>query len=163
MPLLVDGHNLIGQMPDLNLADSDDEAQLVLLLRRYAARKRGRRVVVVFDHGVYGHPQNLSGYGVECHFAMSPEDADHDLIRRIRAIRRKGEWQVVTSDRAVAGEARARGMKVVSAQEFARKLQALGTPAVHPRTKDTDHTLSPDEVEEWLRMFGVSPDDEAAD
>src|SRR5262245_8805655 len=38
MHLLVDGHNLIGQMPGLSLADPDDEAQLVLLLRGYAMR-----------------------------------------------------------------------------------------------------------------------------
>ncbi|MCG8348305.1 MAG: hypothetical protein MI924_11065, partial [Chloroflexales bacterium] len=63
MPVLVDGHNLIGQLPNLNLADHDDEAQLVMLLRHYTTRKRGRRVVVVFDHGVYGHPDNLNGYG----------------------------------------------------------------------------------------------------
>ena len=52
MPLLVDGHNLIGQVPGLSLADADDEAQLVQLLRRYSTAKRGRQVVVVFDRGV---------------------------------------------------------------------------------------------------------------
>ena len=157
MPVLVDGHNLIGQLPILNLADHDDEAQLVMLLRRYATRKRGRRVVVVFDHGVYGHPDNLNGYGVECHFAKSPSDADSELIRRIRAIKRAGEWQVITSDRAVAGEARARGIKVVAAEEFVRRLLAPNAPTVNPGRKYGDRLLSPDEVEEWLRLFGVDP------
>lgn len=159
MPVLVDGHNLIGQMPNLSLADSDDEAQLVLLLRRYATRKRRGKVVVVFDHGVYGHPENLNGYGVECHFAMSPRDADSYLIRRIRSIRRTGDWYVVTSDRAVAGEARARGIRVVSARAFARTLLALNEPSVRAEDKANDRPLSAQEIEEWLRLFGESPND----
>src|SRR5262245_65721141 len=102
MHLLVDGHNLIAQMPGISLADADDEARLVLLLRGFAARKRGRRVLVVFDRGVYGHPQQLDGYGVTCYFAKSPQDADTQLIRRLRALKRPGEWMLVSSDRAVA-------------------------------------------------------------
>ncbi len=160
MPLLVDGHNLIGHMPDLSLADSDDEAQLVFRLRKYATRKRGRRVVVIFDHGVYGHPQQLNGYGVECHFSTSPRDADADLIRRIRAIQHKNEWQVITSDRAIADTARACGIRVLSAQEFARRLHVLDQPATVHDDKQGEKTLPPHEVEEWLRLFGVDPNND---
>ena len=79
MPLLIDGHNLIGQIPGLSLTDEHDEADLVMLLRRYTTAKRGRQVVVVFDRGVYGHPQRLDGYGITCAFARSPQDADAQL------------------------------------------------------------------------------------
>lgn len=159
MPLLVDGHNLIAHIPGLSLADSDDEAQLVLLLRRYALVRRGRRVVVVFDRGVYGHPQTLNGYGVECHFAHSPDDADKELVRRIRKIRRTSEWQLVTSDRAVAGAARSRQIVVISAPDFALRLQKLVQPTVQPDRKYSDRPPSKQEVEDWLRFFGV--DEEA--
>lgn len=155
MPLLVDGHNLIGQLPQLRLSDQDDEFQLVLLLRSYATQKRGRRVVVIFDGGVRGHPANLNGYGVECHFAFAPRDADAELIKRIRAMKQKGEWQVVTSDRAVAGEARVRGIPVISAQEFARRLQTAPNPQTSLREKQSDRPLSPEEIKEWLRLFGI--------
>jgi uncharacterized protein len=158
MPILIDGHNLIGQLPNLSLADPDDEAQLVLLLRRYAARRRGRKIVVVFDGGVYGHPDHLSGYGVEARFARSPSDADSELIRRIRAVRRRDEWLVVSSDRAVAGAAQAHGIPVLSAQAFARRLAALDQPRVSPQAKHADRPLSPAEVEEWLRLFGLEAD-----
>jgi len=33
MPYLIDGHNLIAQMPGFSLSDPDDEARLVLRLR----------------------------------------------------------------------------------------------------------------------------------
>lgn len=159
MTLLIDGHNLIAQIPTLTLADAHDEADLVLLLRRYAARKRGRHIVVVFDGGVYGHPQNLNGYGVECHFACSPKDADALLIKRIRSIQRAAEWQVVTSDRAVAGVAQGRGIQVLSSQAFARLLVPPDGPVVHADDKDACYTPDPCEIQEWLRLFGANDDD----
>ncbi len=163
MSLLIDGHNLIGQIPTLSLADSNDEAELVLLLRRYAARKRGRRIVVVFDGGVYGHPHNLNGYGVECYFAQSPKDADAILMKRIRSIRRRGEWQVVTSDRAVAGTARAQGIQVISSQTFAHLLVSPAVAPVYPDDKTAHYTSTPQEIQEWLRLFGVDTDDTETD
>jgi predicted RNA-binding protein with PIN domain len=161
MPILIDGHNLIGQMRSISLSDPEDEAKLVMLLRRYATKKRGRRVVVIFDGGVYGHPDNLNGYGVEARFARSPTDADSELIRRIRAVRRRDEWQVVSSDNAVAGAARAQGVPVMSSQEFARRLEALDAPKPNAslREKRNDRPLSKAEVDEWMRLFGVSEDE----
>ncbi|NJN18363.1 MAG: hypothetical protein HC822_19960 [Oscillochloris sp.] len=155
MPVLVDGHNLIGQMDEISLSDHDDEAQLVMWLRRYATRKRGRRVVVIFDGGVYGHPENLNGYGVEARFARSPSDADHELIKQIRAIKRRDEWLVVSSDRAVTREAEVRKIPVISAQEFARRLRALREPKAGIREKRNDRPLTKAEVEEWMRFFGL--------
>jgi hypothetical protein len=155
MPILVDGHNLIGQMPNISLSDPDDEAQLVMLLRRYAARRRGRKVVVIFDGGVYGHPDNLSGYGVEAKFAKAPGDADGELIKRIRTVKRRDEWVVVSSDRAVAGEAQARGIPVVSSQEFARRLAGIDLPRASLNAKRNDRPLTRAEIEEWMRVFGV--------
>lgn len=160
MPILVDGHNLIGQMPNISLSDPDDEAQLVMLLRRYAARRRGRKVVVVFDGGVYGHPDNLNGYGVEASFARAPGDADGELIRRIRAVKRRDEWVVVSSDRAVAGEAQARGIPVVSSQEFARRLASMDLPRASLNAKRNDRPLTRAEIEEWMRIFGVEEGDD---
>jgi uncharacterized protein len=159
MPILIDGHNLIGQMPNINLADPDDEARLVMLLRRYAARKKGRKIVVIFDGGIYGHPEQLNGYGVEARFARSPSDADSELIKRIRTIKRRDEWIVVSSDRAVAGVAQAHGVPVLSAQIFARRLVALDQPRASLNAKRNDRPLSPAEVEEWLRVFGLRPED----
>jgi uncharacterized protein len=163
MHLLIDGHNLIGQLPSINLADADDEAQLVMLLRRYATSKRGRQVVVVFDRGVYGHPQHLDGYGVTCHFAMSPQDADAQLIRRIGGLRRPGDWTLVSSDRQVTRAARERGMRVIGAREFAARLLAPTAPQAEAREEKHDVRLSEADVAEWLELFGEpSEQDDAA-
>ena len=159
MHLLVDGHNLIGQMPGLSLADPDDEAPLVLLLRGSAARKRGRQVVVVFDRGVYGHPQQLDGSGVSCYFAKSPQDADTQLIRRLRALRRPREWTLVSSDRQVRRVAEECGVRVIGAREFAAQLRAPNVPARPPAEKP-EARLSSAEIAEWLRIFGEASEEE---
>jgi predicted RNA-binding protein with PIN domain len=158
MHLLVDGHNLIGQISGISLADADDEAQLVMLLRGYATRKRGRQVVVVFDHGVYGHPQQLNGYGVSCYFAMSPQDADTQLIKRLRALRRPADWALVSSDRQVTRVAKERGVRVIGAREFAAQLVAPSTQPVAQHEEKRDAHLSEAEIAEWLRLFGEPPD-----
>jgi len=162
MHLLIDGHNLIGQIPSISLADAEDEAQLVMLLRRYAMSKRGRQVVVVFDRGVYGHPQRLDGYGVTCHFAMSPHDADTQLIRRIGALRRPGDWTLVSSDRQVTRVAKERGMRVIGAREFAARLLAPTAPPAEAREEKRDVRLSEAEVAEWLQLFGEPSDQDSA-
>jgi len=157
IPLLIDGHNLIGQIPGLSLADPDDEGDLVMLLRRYTTARRGRQVVIVFDHGMYGHPQTLDGYGISCHFARSPQDADAQLIKRIQALKRPRDWTLVTSDRQVVRAAEDRGVRVISSHTFARQLL---TPAqsAGAQVEQRDIRLSEAEIAEWLRLFGEAPE-----
>ena len=149
MPLLIDGHNLIGRLPDLRLDDPQDEAKLVARLRAYHART-GKRVTVVFDHGLPGgRSRELSGGRVEVVFASTGHTADGILRERVRRARDPRGLTVVTSDRAVIAAARARGARVLRSEEFAAQLRA-------PRPVDDgeqDVHLSAKEVEEWLKVF----------
>ncbi|HLF26071.1 MAG TPA: NYN domain-containing protein [Anaerolineae bacterium] len=154
--LLIDGHNLIGQMPDLSLADLDDEEKLVALLRKYAARRRAR-IVVVFDSGMAGHSggrsQTLSGGGVEAVFAGSHTDADRVLIERMRELKRPREWALVSSDRAIQAAAERHRVSVVEAAEFAKML-APPKPAEKPPDEDRDDKPDrEDNISQWLRLF----------
>ena len=149
MPLLIDGHNLIGRLPDIRLDDPDDEAKLVARLRTYSART-GKRMTVVFDHGLPGgHSRGLSGGGVKVVFAAASRSADGILRERIRRARDPRGLTVVTSDREVQVAAEARGVRVVRSDEFAAQLSA---PPIAPEEKDVQ--LSAEEVEEWLKVFG---------
>ena len=40
MPFLIDGHNVIAVLSDIDLADPDDEAKLVVKLRAWSGRER---------------------------------------------------------------------------------------------------------------------------
>lgn len=156
--LLIDGHNLIGQMPDLSLADPDDEQKLVVLLRKYAAR-RSARVIVVFDSGLPGGRSNeLSGGGVTAVFAGSHTNADRVLMERIRELKKPGEWIVVSSDREVQLAAARRHLIVWSSQDF---LKRLTPPSVKGKASPVEPPVNQTDVAEWLRIFGDVPQDEA--
>ncbi len=161
MHILVDGHNLIGQVPGMSLADPDDEAKLVMLLRRYTTAKRGRRALVIFDRGVYGHPLKLDGYGVTCQFARSPQDADAQLIKTIATLKR-GEWSVVSSDRRVADAARARGLRTFDGRTFAAMILPPGRKAKAPDEKP-EVPLSAAQIAEWRQILDLPEDDREAD
>jgi len=151
MPILIDGHNLIGRLPDLRLDDPDDEAKLVLRLRAYAARTR-KRITVVFDQGLPGgEAPQLSGAGVKVVFASAGRSADGVLRERIRRDSDPRGLLVVTSDVGVAAAAQARGARVMRSEEFAAQLVAPAADAADGR----ETTLSEAEVEEWLRLFGA--------
>lgn len=150
MPLLIDGHNLIGQMPDLRLDDPDDEAKLVARLRTYCARE-DKRATVVFDHGLPGGwSEALSGGGVRVVFASAGRNADGILRERIRNARDPRGLMVITSDRAVIAAAKAGKVRVMQAEVFAAR---LGTPADAAESEQGPQ-LSPEEVEEWMQVFG---------
>ncbi|UCC64553.1 MAG: NYN domain-containing protein [Anaerolineae bacterium] len=154
MPLLVDGHNLIGQLPVIRLDDPHDEAKLVERLRRYQARTRAS-ITVIFDGGVpAGWSADLSGGGIRVVFSRPGVPADALILRRIRQVRNPRGLMVVTSDTEVARAARGRGIRVLPSHEFAAELDA--PPDAKPaEAKPTDVRLSPQEVKEWLSLFGT--------
>jgi predicted RNA-binding protein with PIN domain len=155
MPLLIDGHNLIGRLPDLRLDDPDDEAKLVARLRAYCVHT-GKRATVVFDRGLPGgRSRELSDGRLEVVFAAAGHIADGILRERIHRARDPRGLVVVTSDRQVVAAAQARGARVMRSEEFAARLSAprpVDGGEVNHEEKDVH--LSAEEVEEWLDLFG---------
>ena len=87
MPILIDGHNLIGRIPSLSLQDPHDEEKLVSLLKSYRART-GKALTVVFDPGDGPSlSERRKQGGVEIIFAPSGSNADSVIIRRVRRSR----------------------------------------------------------------------------
>ncbi|GBD09743.1 hypothetical protein HRbin22_02004 [Candidatus Thermoflexus japonica] len=154
MPFLIDGHNLIGAMPDLHLEDPDDEARLVERLQRLAMRT-GRRILVVFDRGVPGGASFLSRGGVTVRFAPAGVTADELMIQRIRSERNPRGLIVVSSDRSVQEAARRHGASVWSAAEFLAYMQRhLGeAPASTGIAEEKPDEVDEAELDYWLRLF----------
>jgi hypothetical protein len=149
MPLLIDGHNLIGCIPDLRLNDPDDEAELVRRVRRYCWRHR-RRATIVFDAGLPGGPApHLSGGPVQVIFAPVGSDADAILLRRIRSAQDPRGLVVVSSDGTVRRAAREQGARVVPSEDFAVGLTATPTAA----GPEPEKPGGVGDLEEWLRLF----------
>lgn len=158
MPYLIDGHNLIHYLDDIHLDDPHDEAKLVIKLRGFCAR-RSKKVVVVFDHGLPGGYSQLSTPSVMVVFASAVHtNADNIIRERINNIRDIKGWTVVSTDNEVLDSARTAGMRGMKCVDFAeiltRKLDEKPHEGENPNVM-----VSPDEVQEWLTLFGVDADE----
>ena len=152
MPYLIDGHNLIAQMPGLALSDPDDEVRLVLRLRQYAARKK-QKITVVFDHGIPGGwSRDLSTGPVQVVFAGSHTNADRIILERVREAKTPTNLKIVSSDGEIRRAAEARRAEAITSQEFVQMLDK--PPTREPRRDARENvSLSKDEVKEWMRLF----------
>jgi hypothetical protein len=162
MNYLIDGHNLIARTPGLSLADPDDEAKLVGLLRRWTAADPRRKVIVIFDAGLpAGEDKRLSGGGVKAIFAPNNTTADRLLQRRIADVRDPAAYIVVSSDAAILAAAARRRVPAQRSEAFAAAMMADRTfsggekpPAERPEPP----AMAPDELQEWLALFGPEPE-----
>jgi predicted RNA-binding protein with PIN domain len=149
VPILIDGHNLIGRLATLSLQDPDDEEKLLRLLRSYQART-GKAITVVFDPGGQFVPPRTRRLGaIEVVFAPQGSEADRVIVRRVRQSRDPRGWLVVTSDRRLAEQVVGQGARVQSAEAFAEELGRPGETEVDWK----DAPPSPDEVKAWLTLF----------
>lgn len=154
MPYLVDGHNLIPKL-GLRLDSVDDEMELIAILQEFCRLER-RQVEVYFD----GAPTPQAGTrklgSVTAHFVRLGATADDAIRRRLKKLGRAAKnWTVVSSDRQVQAEAREVHANIIPSDSFAGLLKQARASA--PKI-ERDQTLSPNEVEEWLKLFGGKRD-----
>ena len=125
MPYLIDGHNLIGTLPDIRLSDPNDEMKLVNKLRSFAARKQ-KKLTVIFDGGLPGGRSYASTHMVEIIFASSEHtSADDLLIRRIPRLKDPRGWTLVTSDLKIIALAKGYRLNIVKSAAFAQTLNQI--------------------------------------
>lgn len=153
MPYLIDGHNLIARLPDIDLADPDDEAKLVIKLRGFAA-KHGKKCTVIFDGGIPGGYSTMSNKSVRVIFASAfHTNADNILRQRIRKIPDAQNWTIISSDNEVLDFARRHKMRAKTSSEFVQQLQRK--PRIQDTRGESTHVqVSKDEIDEWLDIFG---------
>lgn len=151
MPILIDGHNLIGRLSTLSLGDPNDEEKLIRVLGSYRART-GRSITVIFDPGGgFALPRARRYRGIDVVFAPHGSSADTLIAQRVKKSRDRLGWLVVTSDRQLAAKVEALGARVQSADAFARELEPREAEDEGPGWKD--EPLSPDQVDDWLALF----------
>ncbi len=157
MPYLIDGHNLIHALPDIDLEDDHDEVKLVQRLRGFFGRIN-KKAEVIFDHGLPGGVNaDLSNSQVKVAWAAAHHsNADAVIKRRVKKHRDPGQLIVVSSDHEVLNAAATRGARTMTSQQFADFMrETLAAAAEQDRSGDVQ--LSASEVDEWLRLFGGDP------
>lgn len=154
MPYLIDGHNLIHYLDDIRLDSPNDEAELVIKLRGFCARRK-KKIVVIFDQGLPGGLSQLSTPSVKVIFASYQQTTADRIIReRIHAITDIKGWIVVSSDNEVLAEAENAGMRGMKCAQFAELLQKPLEEKPHP-SENPNLRFSEKEVDEWLGIFGI--------
>ncbi len=157
MPLLIDGHNLIGQMSDIRLSDPDDEAKLVQRLQSYYRLTR-EPITVVFDSGaVQGIGKPAAGPGVTVIYASSNEDADAVIRRRIERERTPRSLTVISGDRRITDLAQVCGAPVIKSRDFAQQMAERLNPTANPAREDDKPKTTSDDVDYWLGIFKEPP------
>lgn len=160
MAYLIDGNNLIGHTPSLNLRDPISKHRLVSKLRIFQKVKM-TKVTLVFD----GPPEpNLLDKKFQTKrfsivYPSEDENAD-DVIKKIilkQSDRRR--FFVVSSDREIKSFAKARGAKALSSKEFNKELvKVLKEYKKSLETTKKDTPLTALEINHWLEIFGTKND-----
>jgi len=153
MNYLIDGHNLIGKLPGLELSMLDDEQGLIELLNRFGQGSR-HRLEVYFD-GAPAWQAGVRSFGkVRAHFVSASSSADEAIrIQLARLGKSASNWVVVSSDRSVQAAAHEAHARALSAEDFANQIQARKNPTAGEKETPKDQPLSEAEVNEWLKVF----------
>lgn len=157
MPLLVDCYNVLMQTMPPSLAGLD-EAGLCMALGH--SRWGAGGVVVVAD----GSPKPLGTSAsphlrAELIYSGKGRSADDVILEQVNASSAPRRVTVVTSDHALQKAVKRRGVKVIESsvlvQELARNPKRFRVPEDRPPIPDR---LTGDEVDRWLRRFGIPTD-----
>ncbi len=129
MAYIIDGHNLIGVLPDISLSQPDDEARLIARLLSYRAQGAGQ-MIVFFDGNPLSvapdpgrHPTSIPSWpGMAVHYAPPGKSADDAIVDFLRSNRQPGQYAVVTNDQGLTARVRSLGASILSASEFSSQM-----------------------------------------
>lgn len=151
MPYIIDGHNLIAALPDIELHDAEDERALVEKLQKLEQRER-RPIYVYFDRGQIGGRNDYRIGRIHVRFCIPPRTADDAIRDHLRSIGKQGpNWVVVSSDREVAAAAERIGARSVTSGAFVDQLRMHEHDESPPGKPEKP--LSKDEIEAWEALF----------
>ena len=143
----------------MSLQDIDDEIQLVKLLQEFCRINR-KRVEVYFDNAPPGSPGARNYGSVIARFIRQGRTADQAIQQKLKRLAGDARnWTVVSSDREVQVNARSARAKILPAEDFAEQLIGLEGGTGQGSVRE-EHDLSPQEVEDWLKIFGIDGEDE---
>ncbi len=154
--LVIDGYNVIHRLPAfrrfLEVSLERAREELIQLVRAYVARRKVSAVVVFDGQAGLAAPDWPANGRLRVLFSRPPRDADaviRDLVTR--AENRKA-LTVVTDDVEIIRFAAANQVPSLSTSVFYDRLNQR--PATTEVDGKYDSPLSPDELDDWLQLFG---------
>ena len=160
MAYIVDGNNVMGQMPGWHRDKSKARRALLELLGEFARVKKAR-VTAVFDGAPDpAVPEGSAFRGVKVLYAERGSDADTRIVRLVEESLNPRGLTVVTSDRNLAFLVRSRGAAVSRSGKFRMEVEHLLESA--PSADDGEQFEAGD-INSWLRYFGSLPEDDVTE
>lgn len=168
MSLLIDGYNLLhaAGLMGRRLGPGGLERARAALLGFLAASltpEELARTIVVFDAGPEAprdRPREEVLHGIQVRYAAPGEEADDALEQLIAADSAPKQLTVVSGDHRLQKAARRRKASAIASETWwselkRRRDQGNPPPERLPRTSKPTEPLTPEEVEDWLKVFGV--------
>jgi predicted RNA-binding protein with PIN domain len=160
MAYVVDGNNVMGQVPGWHRDKSKSRRALLEKLAAFARVKKAR-VTVVFDGGPDSAvPEGSAFHGVRVLYAERGSDADSRIEHLVEASTDPRGLTIVTSDRELAFRVRSRGAAVIRSGQFRSRIERLLESI--PGAEDGEQ-FEVGDVNAWLRYFGSLPQDDIPD
>jgi predicted RNA-binding protein with PIN domain len=161
MSYLVDGNNVMAQRVGWHRDKPKARRRLMDELARFAAGARAR-VRVVFDGAPEPHFADGAVYkGVRVFYSERGSNADERIKQMVEMERERHTLIVVTSDRALSDYVRRCGARVLRSGDFRKKMEGLALNL--DAAKRSDEPSLKGELTEWMRYFGVAPEDDEED
>jgi predicted RNA-binding protein with PIN domain len=165
MALLIDGYNLLhaaGLMGRRLGPGGLERARkgLLSLLASSLTPEEIAKTVVVFDAGPEAprdRPRAELQHGIQVRYSELGEEADDELERLIAADSAPRQLTVVSGDHRLQRAARRRKARAVDSEAWLTELEGRRHAAkpIPPGSLKPTGPLSADEVEDWLREFGM--------
>lgn len=161
---LIDGYNLMhlsGRLRfEMQFNLSEALNHLVAMLGDFAIRHRAE-VTIVFDGSPPEGPGTIrTGPAVNVRFVGAGAKADPVIRELIAARRDRQNLVVVSADREIVDYARLCGARVEHPTRFEQRLRNDASLENGEMITKYERDLSPDEIEEWLRLFESRGDGE---
>lgn len=162
MPLLVDGHNVIGRaagfMDGFDLSRNEESRErLINLLAKYRMMKSDK-IHLFFDGGYNAAhlPRRTMERGLDILYSEAGSDADSDIKNTVSHHENPRGIRVVTSDVAIQKFVKRYGAKVIDSYVFLREVQQTLESSSIPDDEPIEKYEGPssDEVDFWEGVFG---------
>jgi predicted RNA-binding protein with PIN domain len=150
MPVIIDGHNLIGRMSGISLADPHDEEKLIRILAQDLHLGRQKATVVFDKAAAMDMGARYETERLRVIFAPPESSADAIIMDIIKNDPNPRGLTVVTSDNEIRRCARSRRARLISSEDFARRLES---PALNRRVRRPVEHGEDFDVDDWLQYF----------
>jgi predicted RNA-binding protein with PIN domain len=124
-------------------------------LARFAAAKKVRAAVVFDGAPEKNFPDGSAFKGVKIYYHKFGSNADERIKQIVEGTKERKTLIVVTNDRALAAYVRRCGARILSCGEFRGRMSVS-----QPPSETKPETIKSDELNEWMRYFGVDESDD---